>query len=99
MPVVVAWIGEMIASSIGQWILSALLSIGIGFVSSKVATGVIDTSSYMQMLESSGLWNWISYLRLDKDITIIASAWAGRAITDSFKAHLTKLPSKSGGTA
>lgn len=96
MPVILAWLGELVISSIGAWVLSALVSVGIGFVASKAASGLIDSSQIMAaMRESSSLWGWVGYLKIDQDITIILSAWAGRAITDGLRAHLAALPKKA----
>lgn len=96
MPVILAWLGELVISSVGAWVLSALVSVGIGFVASKAASGLIDSSQIMTaMRESSSLWGWVGYLKIDQDITIILSAWAGRAITDGLRAHLAALPKKA----
>jgi len=96
MPVILAWLGELIVSSIGAWCISALVSLGVGFAAHAVASGVIDSSSIMTNLRStSSLWAWVSYLKLDVDITVILSAWAGRSITDSVKANLVALPKKA----
>lgn len=100
MPIIVAWIGRMIATSIGEWLLSALLAVGIGFIANKAGVAIIDKTPIMTMFKSSGLWNWVSYLMIDQDISIVVSAWAGRALADHIKVNLTKLPSAvaTGGT-
>lgn len=95
MPVIVAWIGEMLVSVVGQMVLSALLSVGIGFIASKVGSGVIDHTEMMADMKATGLSNWVSYLRIDQDITIILSAWAGRALTNGLRAHLAAIPAKA----
>jgi hypothetical protein len=96
MPVLLAWLGELVVSSVGAWALSALVGLGVGFVASTVASGLIDSSQIMTALRSSSvMWGWVGYLKIDTDITIILSAWAGRAVTNSVQAHLTKLPKKA----
>jgi len=89
MPVVVAWIGEMLLSVVGQMAISALVSLGIGFVGSKVATGVIDTIGISSMLGSAGpLVDFMGWMKIDVAVTIVLSAWAGRKITDAATAHI-----------
>jgi hypothetical protein len=95
MPVLLVWLGSLIATSIGSWAISALLALGIGFAAQSVGAGIIDHTAIFSAFQSSSvLWNWVGYLQLDRDITIVLSAWAGRAITDHVKVHLTALPKK-----
>lgn len=95
MPVLVAWIGEMLLSVAGQFVLSALVSLGIGFAASKVASGVIDPIGIKSMLGNAGpLVDYIGWFGIDKAITIILSAWAGRKITDAARVHLTSKRAK-----
>lgn len=95
MPVIVAWLGEMIATSVGEWAMTALLALGIGFGAQAVGAGVIDhTAIFADFMANSKMWAWVSWLKLDQDVTIILSAWAGRSITDGLKVHIEKLPSK-----
>ena len=96
MPIILAWLGRLIVTSIGSWILTALVSVGVGFAAHKAGVGLIDSSQIMSTLRSTSLWNWVSYLKLDVDITIILSAWAGRGITDGLKVSLAELPKKAG---
>jgi hypothetical protein len=89
MPIVVAWIGEMLLNTIGQMVLSGMVALGIGFLVSKGATGVIDMTEIQSKLAAAGpMLAWIGVLRIDQSITVILSAWAGRAITDAAKTHL-----------
>ena len=89
MPVVVAWIGEMLLSVVGQLALSALVSIGIGFAANAAASGFVDNTGIGSMLASSGpMVQYIGWLGLDKAVTIILSAWAGRAIVSAARVHL-----------
>ena len=89
MPIVVAWIGEMLLSVIGQMAISALVSIGIGFAGSAVASGVIDSIGISSMLGSAGpLVDFMGWMKIDVAVTIVLSAWAGRKITDAATAHI-----------
>ena len=96
MPIVVAWIGEMLISVVGQMVLSALLAVGIGFATHAAVGGLIDSSGIFNKWKvSAEMWNWVGYLRIDQDVTIMLSAWAGRALTDSAKVALAKIPARS----
>ena len=94
MPVVIAWIGEMLLSVVGQMALSALVAVGIGFLANKVVSGVIDHSQIAGYLANSGVAEWMGFFGVDKAITIYLSAWAGRRITDAARVHLA-LKAKS----
>ncbi|HEV7121837.1 MAG TPA: hypothetical protein VGN24_00230 [Rhodanobacter sp.] len=97
MPAILLWLGSLIATSIGSWCVSALLSLGIGFAADKAGVAIIDHTAIFSAMQSSAvLWNWVGYLHMDTDITIILSAWAGRTLTDNLKVHLTALPKKGG---
>lgn len=103
MPVVIAWIGEMLLTVVGQMAIRALIALGVGFAVHAGFSGVIGTSAIQSYLGAAGqLTPWIGFLCLDKVITIILSAWAGRMLADSLKVSLAKLPapsSSSGGGA
>ena len=95
MPVLVAWIGEMLLSTVGQLVLSALVSVGIGFVASKATSGVIDTIGIKAMLGGAGpLLDYLGWLGVDQAITIVLSAWAGRKITDAARVHFVSKRAK-----
>jgi hypothetical protein len=85
MPVLIAWIGEMLLSTVGQLVFTALVSVGVGLATQSVASGVIDHSQAAQALANSGAAQAIGFFGLDKAFTIILSAWAGRAIRDAAK--------------
>jgi uncharacterized membrane protein len=96
MPVILVWLGTLIATSVGSWCISALIALGVGFAAQTVGAGLIDHTAIFSAFQSSpALWNWVGYLHLDTDITIVLSAWAGRSITDHLKVHLAALPKKA----
>jgi hypothetical protein len=96
MPVFIAWIGEMLLSVVGQMVLSAMVAVGIGFAVNAGATGIIDSTGLQSMLGQAGpLLPWIGALRIDQAMTVILSAWAGRAIVDAARVHMTSLGKKS----
>lgn len=87
MPVLVAWIGEMLLSVVGQLVFSALISLGIGLLAQSAASGVIDHTQIGAAFAASGMTNWVGFFGIDKGMTIVLSAWAGRKITDALKVH------------
>jgi len=52
MPIILAWLGRLIVTSIGSWILTALVSVGVGFAAHKAGVGLIDSSQIMSTLRS-----------------------------------------------
>jgi hypothetical protein len=87
MPVVVAWIGEMLLSVVGQLAFSVLVSLGIGMLANTAASGLIDHTQIGNAFAASGMTQWIGFFGVDKAITIVLSAWAGRKITDAARLH------------
>lgn len=91
MPVVVAWIGEMLLTVIGRLAISALISVGIGFALHATGHAVSEYGPIQNMLANAGpLIPFIGYFGIDTAMTIILSAWAGREITEAAKAYVTE---------
>lgn len=96
MPVLVAWIGEMLLSVAGQIVLSVLVSVGIGLVAGKAFSGVIDSTGIRAAFGSAGpLLQYIGWFGIDQAITIVLSAWAGRRIVDAAKVSFVKRSSSN----
>ena len=87
MPVVIAWIGEALLSVVGQMVLSALVALGIGLLAQTAASGLIDHSQIAAAFAASGMTQWIGFFGIDKGMTIVLSAWAGRKIIDAARVH------------
>ena len=95
MPVVVAWIGSMLLSIVGQMVLSALVSVGIGLAVHHAASGLIDSTGIKAMMGSAGVMvDYAGWLGIDQSITIVLSAWAGRKIVDAAKVQFVKRTAK-----
>lgn len=92
MPVVVAWIGEMLISYIGQIVISAMLSLGIGLLAQKVGSAVFDSSPIKAAMGSAGqtMMAYAGWFGIDKAITIVLSAWMGRKATDAARISFVK---------
>lgn len=91
MPVVIAWVGEMLLSVVGQLAISALLSLGIGFIANKAVSGVIDSTAIRAAFNGGGadFVGYIGWMGIDQFITITLSAMAGAAIMSASRVHLT----------
>jgi hypothetical protein len=85
MPEVIAWIGEALLSVAGQFAIRMLLGLGIALATRGLASGLIDHTQIGAAFASSGMTQWIGFFGIDKGITIVLSAWAGRALTDAAK--------------
>lgn len=79
-PIIAALIsalGWMFKSQIGQWILSAMVALGISFTVSQFAIDPILTQIRNSASGISGeALDWIRVFRIDQYITIILSAYA-----------------------
>ena len=95
MPVVIAWIGEMLLSVVGQLVFSALVSLGIAMVASSAASGLIDHTQIGAAFAASGMTQWVGFFGVDKGMTIVLSAWAGRKITDAARVHFVSKKASS----
>lgn len=91
MPVVVAWIGEMLLTVVGRMAISALISVGVGFALHAVGHSVGEEPEIQAMLAQAGpLAAYVGWFGLDQAITIILSAWAGREATEALKSYVTE---------
>lgn len=90
MPVILAWLGELIASSIGAWCLQALIGIGVGLVTYHVAIEPTEALIRNSFSNGGDLVNYIGWLGIDEAVTIVMSALAGRAALGALRAHLVK---------
>lgn len=90
MPVLVAWIADMLVSTIGSIVVSALVSLGIGFATSHVASAVFDLSPVKAAMGSAGglMQQYAGWLGIDQAMTIVFSAWMGRKVTDAARVSI-----------
>ena len=92
MPAIALWIGRMLVSVAGQVVLSALVAVGIGFAGTKVLSVTGLGAQVATMLQQAGpLYDYVGFFGIDKAMTILLSAWAGRMVTDAARVHLTRL--------
>ena len=72
-----AFLSRLVASRIGMWIVSALLFFGLQMAVNKFVAGpVIDglRSAFGGM--TSDVLGWVSFLNIDRALTILLSAYA-----------------------
>lgn len=90
MPVILAWLGELVASSVGAWCISALIGAGIGFATYHVAVQPLEGLIANQFAQAGELVNYLGWLGIDQAVTIVMSALAGRAALGAMRGHLVK---------
>lgn len=77
-----AFLSRLVASRLGQWLLTAALFLGINFVSKKVAVDILVPQIAAHIGGMGALTvAWLAYLNVDRAITIILSAYASAAGT------------------
>lgn len=75
-----AALSRLFATRIGQWVLSALLFLGIGFATKEAVTDPIMgylADGFNGLPGNFALW--AAFLNVDKYCTIVASAYIGAA--------------------
>lgn len=89
-----AFMSRLVISRIGQWILTAMIFLGIKFTSQKL---VVEPLISQIQSSVSGLGSyivgWIAYLNVDIAITIILSAYASGYGTRAVMSHIGKSSS------
>lgn len=90
MPVVIAWLGTLVASTIGQWALSALVGVGVGLVTMKVAIEPGEALIRSYFAQSGPMLAYIGWFGVDQAVTIIVSAWIGRVAVGSARAYFVR---------
>lgn len=80
--VLTAALSRLVASRLGQWLLTGALFLGIQWVSKKVAVDVLIPQIASHVAGMGALTvAWLAYLNVDRAITIILSAYASAAGT------------------
>ncbi|MFK2904960.1 DUF2523 domain-containing protein [Dyella ginsengisoli] len=91
MPALIAWLLGALETTIGSIIVSALLSLGLGFTTYKFT---VEPLKNFILSQSSGLGatavNILGFLGLDQAITMILSAIAARYAVSGARAVLTR---------
>lgn len=93
MPVLVAWIGSMLLTAIGEMAIRALIGVGVGLATTKLVIDPMRDRIAAQLAQSGDMVDWIGFLGIDTAITIVISAWIGRSAVSASKAYFTKRAS------
>lgn len=81
-----AVLGRLVASRLGFWIASALATLGLQLAVQQFAVGpAIDMVQTNFNGVPGDLVAWVSYLNVDKFITIVLSAYAAAATMSAIK--------------
>lgn len=78
----VAAFSRLMASQVGRWALQILLFFGISFAANKITSGAV-TPGLQSAFNGTGadVIAWISYLNVDRALTLILSAYGTVAAT------------------
>jgi len=90
MPVLVAWIGSMLLTTIGEIAIRALIGLGVGLASQKLVIEPVRAAMAAQLGNAGVMVDYIGFLGIDQAITIVLSAWIGRSAVSASKAFFTK---------
>lgn len=87
----VAALSRLFSTQVGRWIVSAMLFLGLQWVSQKTIgpAFVSAVGGYFSSVDST-LAAWLGMLRLDQYISIYLSAYVTRASMQGARAVLTK---------
>lgn len=80
--VVGAAFSRLMATKLGPWLVQAAAFLGIQFVSSHIVSGVVSPTlaQYVGGLGGDAV-RWVSFLNVDRALTIVLSAYATVAAT------------------
>lgn len=91
MPALVAWIGALLESRLGTWVIQVLMTLGISFVTYKAGVEPFRELVAAQFSAMPAMYaNIIGYLWIDRCFTMIFSAYAAKQATSSMSAVLTR---------
>lgn len=90
MPVLIAWVGRMLATYAGELALRALIGVGLGFATYHFGVTAIKGTITSYLNGGGQIVAYVGWLGIDKAVTIILSAWAGRLAVSAGKAALVK---------
>jgi hypothetical protein len=91
MPLIVSWIAALLETRLGSWIISALLTLGISFVSYKFSVAPFRDYIIGAFSGAPAMYaNIIGYLWIDRGLTMVLGAKTSQMATKGLTAVLTK---------
>lgn len=93
MPIVVVWIGRMLLTVAGEFLIKALVGSLIGVATYTLVVSPVRSLIAARFQTAGVLADYIGFLGIDVAVTIVLSALAGRAAISSSKAFFVKRAS------
>ncbi|WP_126537684.1 DUF2523 family protein [Aerosticca soli] len=93
MPLVMAWIGRVLLSVAGEFVVRAIIGAGVGIATYHFVVAPVRQQIAMRLSVAGDLAQYVGFLGIDTAITIILSAWVGRTAVNSAKAFFVKKAS------
>lgn len=91
MPALLAWLGALLETRLGSWLIQALATLGVSFVTYKVGVEPFRNLLVEHLASMPAMFaNVIGYLWIDRALTMIMSAAAAKEATNGMRAVLTK---------
>lgn len=91
MPALIGWLGALLETRLGQWVIQILLTLGISFASYKVGVAPFRELIASSLSSMPAMFaNVIGYLWIDRALTMIMSAGVAKEGTKGLTAILTK---------
>lgn len=102
LPEIMAWLGRVLLTAAGEWLVRMVVGAGLAFATNEVVTSTIlptIRAEISQRFAGAGeLVGYIGWFGIDKAVTIILSAWAARFAVNAAKVALVKTGGSGGGT-
>lgn len=93
MPVIVAWIGRMLLTVVGEMAVRALIGASVGLATYKLVVAPVRQAIATRLGGAGDLAGYVGFLGIDVAVTIILSAWIGRTAVSASKAFFVKKAS------
>jgi len=90
MPVLVAWIGSMLLTVVGEMAIRALIGAGVGLATHQLVIAPVRAAISARLGAAGAMADYVGFLGIDVAITIVLSAWIGRVAVGASKAFFTK---------
>lgn len=90
MPAIVVWIGSMLLTVAGEFLIKALVGSAIGVASYTLVINPVRAAIAARFAAAGVLSDYIGFFGIDVAVTIVLSALAGRAAVGSAKAFFVK---------
>ena len=91
MPAILGWLGALIETRLGAWVIQVLMTLGISFVSYKVGVEPFRNAIAQHLGEMPALYaNVLGYMWVDRAITMVLSAGVAKEAKKGLQAVLTR---------